>query len=196
MDIPIIPRPDNLCFQLLSPFVDINARFLEYSPVSINLSSQYHCSVKDIHRLGTTNDFILQSLSPAELFKISLTTSVCQDAVAAFLKCTYWLDLFLLPFFTVAQYLQFQRLQGETGALISGSVALQFFDRTHYGTSDLDIYVNHHYILVVHEFLLSAGYTYQEEDLEPFDKVKNCLDGVFALTLSFGMSGRSASYSG
>ncbi len=149
-----------------------------------------------IYRLGTTNDFILSCLSPGELFKLSATGSVCREAVAAFLKRAYRPELFLLPFFTVAQYFSFQRLQAQTGALISGLAALQFIDRTSYGLTDLDVYVNHHHVREVHDFLISIGYIYQEEERESFDAFKTRLDGVFALTLSFATSNLSASYSG
>lgn len=51
-------------------------------------------------------------------------------------------------------------MQAQTGAVISGSLALQFFERTRYEGSDMDLYVEHWHAEQVLEFLLHAGYTY------------------------------------
>lgn len=54
----------------------------------------------------------------------------------------------------------FRSLQARTGTLISGSVALQFFDRAFYPTSDLDLYVHSKHRREVGLWLLSMGYTF------------------------------------
>ena len=56
--------------------------------------------------------------------------------------------------------MSFRRLQACTGTLISGSTALQFFDRTFYPESDLDIYVPKTWRNEVGQFLLRAGYSF------------------------------------
>ncbi|KAG8819209.1 hypothetical protein FRC19_010028, partial [Serendipita sp. 401] len=57
--------------------------------------------------------------------------------------------------------LRFRSIQAETGTLISGSQALQFFDRAHYLDSDLDLYVSCRHTLTVGLFLLSIGYRFE-----------------------------------
>lgn len=44
--------------------------------------------------------------------------------------------------------------------LISGSTALQFFDRSEYPGSDLDLYVEHRYAGVIGEWLQRLGYSF------------------------------------
>ncbi len=56
--------------------------------------------------------------------------------------------------------LQFRSLQASTGTVISGSYALQFFDRSHYPESDLDIYVPFGSQRAIGEFLLGIGYNF------------------------------------
>lgn len=51
-------------------------------------------------------------------------------------------------------------MQASTGAIISGSFAFQFFMRSHYPWSDLDIYVGHQQRKIVGQWLLQHGYTY------------------------------------
>jgi hypothetical protein len=44
--------------------------------------------------------------------------------------------------------------------IISGSIALEFFDRTKYADADLDLYVDHHYRQPIILWLKSIGYTF------------------------------------
>ncbi|RDB23243.1 hypothetical protein Hypma_009684 [Hypsizygus marmoreus] len=55
----------------------------------------------------------------------------------------------------------FRELQAKTGMLISGSTALQFFDRTCYPDTDLDLYVMHTGAFEVSHWLTTIGYRYQ-----------------------------------
>ena len=45
--------------------------------------------------------------------------------------------------------------------LISGSIALQFFERMFYPESDLDIYVEIRYYKVIVSWLIGIGYIYE-----------------------------------
>lgn len=69
-------------------------------------------------------------------------------------------DKLLSPYFTSTEVIRFRKLQCDTGALISGSTALQFFDRVTYSESDLDVYVEHRFSRTLAEWLLEIGYTY------------------------------------
>lgn len=54
----------------------------------------------------------------------------------------------------------FRTLQARTGTLIAGSIALQYFDRSYYPSSDLDLYVHPRHRREVGNWLLSAGYAF------------------------------------
>ncbi|KAK7444812.1 hypothetical protein VKT23_015129 [Stygiomarasmius scandens] len=55
----------------------------------------------------------------------------------------------------------FRNIQALTGAVISGSTALQFFSRIRWEESDLDIYVEHSSGYIVALFLIAIGYGFQ-----------------------------------
>lgn len=82
-------------------------------------------------------------------------------AVSSYIRRTFKLERLLGPFFSETQILEFRRLQFETGALISGSTALQFFDRSFYPDSDLDIYVHFENMREIALWLDSIGYKIQ-----------------------------------
>ena len=63
-------------------------------------------------------------------------------------------------YFTDDQILRFRHLQATTGVIISGSTALQFFERILYPESDLDLYVEHRYRRPIALWLASIGYHY------------------------------------
>ena len=87
---------------------------------------------------------------------------------------------------------------------ISGSTALQFFDRSFYADSDLDIYVEHRYCKPIAQWLESIGYSFQhrntyqsetlemalEETLSDPDFVMNNLPQGFFDSTSMGYFGR------
>jgi len=70
------------------------------------------------------------------------------------------LETVLGKYFTDDQILHFRQLQAMTGMIISGSTALQFFERVLYPDSDLDLYVEHLYMRHVALWLASVGYRY------------------------------------
>lgn len=67
----------------------------------------------------------------------------------------------LLPFFSWLYLPLFVEMQKLTGLLISGSVALSFFNDQFYCSSDLDLYVDFDRRGAALEFLLKAGYQYK-----------------------------------
>ena len=54
----------------------------------------------------------------------------------------------------------FRHLQAATGTIISGSSVLQFFDRSYYAKSDLDLYVPLAWRAKVGQYLLKEGYSF------------------------------------
>jgi hypothetical protein len=63
-----------------------------------------------------------------------------------------------LPYFENEQIASFRQLKSATGTIISGSTALQFFDRTRYPNSDLDIYVEARYSGDMMEWFFDKGF--------------------------------------
>ena len=76
------------------------------------------------------------------------------------MKRAFNLDKLLSRFFSHPEILRFRELQCFTGMLISGSIALQFFERVVYPDSDLDLYIEHRFSRQVADWLIDIGYKY------------------------------------
>ncbi|EIW56989.1 uncharacterized protein TRAVEDRAFT_81046, partial [Trametes versicolor FP-101664 SS1] len=97
-------------------------------------------------------------LSPQDFLRLYRTCRLARDVVATFIKVAFDVNATLKRF--VPDPLAFRSLQARTGTLISGSIALQFFDRAVYPESDLDLYVHSQHRREVGMWLLSMGYTF------------------------------------
>lgn len=96
---------------------------------------------------------VMGQLSLNALRWYSLTCKAMYDEVQIFYQCNYSLDPILEPFIPSEHIPAFRRLQGESGLVISGSVALQFFTRVTYPESDLDLYVEYAHAFEVGNWL-------------------------------------------
>ncbi|KAI0075740.1 hypothetical protein K474DRAFT_1560967, partial [Panus rudis PR-1116 ss-1] len=96
--------------------------------------------------------------SPSVLLCFRATCRRAHSAVDQYIQRNWNICRFLSRYF--ADPLGFRQLQAETGTLISGSSALQFFDRTFYPDSDLDLYVPMVYRIEVGNYLMHCGYVY------------------------------------
>lgn len=67
--------------------------------------------------------------------------------------------------------LGFRSLQARTGTLVSGSFALQFFDRAFYPNTNLDVYVYSQHRREVGNWVLTMGYTFI-----PSQRQASCFD--------------------
>lgn len=76
------------------------------------------------------------------------------------MRRAFSVDKLLSRYFTPPEINRFRELQCQTGTLISGSTALQFFDRAIYPESDLDLYVEYRLSAAIAAWLLEIGYTY------------------------------------
>lgn len=132
-------------------------------------------------------DRILSCLSPQSTIRFGRTCSVAYNASASFNKRAYNIDRHLNRFFddTIA----FRSMQARTGTIVSGSMALQFLDRTTYIDSDLDIYVHPGHLQEVGMWLVrSEGYTFQPKfdhihdhpGIEDFSVFADLADDSFA----------------
>ncbi|KJA24235.1 hypothetical protein HYPSUDRAFT_65725 [Hypholoma sublateritium FD-334 SS-4] len=123
------------------------------------------------------DDRLLDALSPRELLRYSETCSTAYSIVQEYMKHAFCVDRLLSRYFNTAEIIRFRELQYLTGALISGSTAVQFFDRDTYPDSDLDVYVEHKFSRVLAEWLVEVGYKYT-----PLSQSRNMatLDAAFA----------------
>lgn len=97
-------------------------------------------------------------LSPADICQLAKTCRLMHGAIPRRLSSAFNLDGQLLSFFDDPS--AFRVLQSRTGAIISGSFALQFFARTAFSQADLDIYVAASARSDVGSWLLSQGYQF------------------------------------
>jgi len=90
--------------------------------------------------------------------------------VSSYMRRKHKLENVLGKYFTTDQILRFRHLQATTGMIISGSTALQFFERVVYPESDLDLYVEHRYMRPIALWLASIGYIYTPNDKKPMSQ--------------------------
>ena len=77
------------------------------------------------------------------------------------MKRVFRVDRLLSRYFNSIEILRFRKLQYLTGALISGSTAIEFFDRTIYPDSELDVYVELKFARTIADWLVEIGYKYR-----------------------------------
>lgn len=116
-------------------------------------------SLRQVFSSASIYDLILCYLSPRTLVWLSRTCRMIHGAVTRFFQHAYNINRHLSRYFP--DPLQFRSLQARTGLVISGSNALQFFDRTFYYESDLDLYAHPGHIYELMEWLESAGYSFE-----------------------------------
>lgn len=110
-------------------------------------------------------DTLFAYLSPASIFRTARTCHIARQASIDYQSRAFDIHRHLKRFF--ADPVGFRALQAQTGAVISGSNALQFFDRDIYPDSDLDIFVNVGNALDVCTWIAQgAGYGYSFEPNE------------------------------
>ncbi|KAF7422279.1 hypothetical protein PC9H_010435 [Pleurotus ostreatus] len=96
---------------------------------------------------------VMRQLSLNALRWYSLTCKAIYGEVQIFYQRSYSLNPILEPFIPLEHIPAFRRLQGESGLVISGSAALQFFTRATYPESDLDLYVEYAHVFEVGKWL-------------------------------------------
>lgn len=104
-------------------------------------------------------DTILDAVSPVDIMYFALTCRLARRTVARYRVFTFNINRRLRRFFH--NPLAFRSLQARTHTLISGSFALQFFDRTIYPESDLDLYTHPGFSKSVGEWLIGEGYEFK-----------------------------------
>ena len=111
-----------------------------------------------IEILSDEDILLLDYCSAKSLVSLRRTCTAVKTHVDAYIAQKFNVDRILTRYFTNPN--AFRYLQGWTGTLISGSSALQFFDRSFYPLSDLDLYVSKGWGPEVGHFLLQEGYSF------------------------------------
>jgi len=106
-------------------------------------------------------------LTPLEFLRFARTCRLVHSIVNSYIKRSFNINRFLTRFFS--DPVAFRSLQARTGTLISGSSALQFFDRTFYPESDLDLYVPKQSDRKVISWLTLNGYKFVPGTGQPLD---------------------------
>ena len=107
-------------------------------------------------------DNILSRSDASSLARLSSANRLIRQATQDYARRAHNINLRLQRFF--GSPLAFRSLQARTAAVISGSFAIQFFDRTFYADSDMDIYVHpDKNMLDIGLYLMSEGYTFKPE---------------------------------
>ncbi|KAI0635011.1 hypothetical protein C8Q77DRAFT_1156368 [Trametes polyzona] len=108
----------------------------------------------------TVYDRILSFCAPQVLLRLARVSKAAYCAVSDYKRRAFNVDKRLSRFFS--DPLAFRTLQARTATVISGSFALQFFDRTYYPDSDLDLYAHpDRGFIEVGLYLQSEGYVYE-----------------------------------
>ena len=128
---------------------------IQYSSDLISNNNHFLNLILSEDSLG---DSILDHCSPKSLIRLLRTSHTIRKAVTKYMEKTFNIEKILSRYFTNPSSFRF--LQACTGTLISGSTALQFFDRAFYPESDLDLYVSKAWRVEVGRFLLQSGYTF------------------------------------
>jgi len=136
---------------LVERFLWVTSPNISVTP--FQLTGSYSCSNSDSSML----DMVFSRLSPCNLVLLLRVNRQIWREVTGYMRRTYSVERILKPFFSSPE--AFRELQARTGTLVSGSSAVQFFDRSFYPDSDLDLYVDLRYLDATVAFLEEEGYT-------------------------------------
>uniref|UniRef100_A0A5K1K394 Cell surface hydrophobicity-associated protein n=1 Tax=Ganoderma boninense TaxID=34458 RepID=A0A5K1K394_9APHY len=150
---------------------------------------------------------IYDRLSAADLVRLSSTCRTAHASIQAYIRSAFNIDRLLSRFFPPAtpgcsttcalehthteehaRARAFRSLQAATGTLVSGSAALQFFDRQVWPESDLDLYAYARHRREVGRWLIAEGYRYKPSRFQhpSFEiEVKQCVvarpNGIYSM---------------
>lgn len=143
---PMAPTLSAIYQSCRSPAVSIGQTFFNLLLI--------HCKFSPLELYGN----IFDHLSPLDIICAGRVSKLWRNAANAYFAFSF--TQFMLRYFTPDEVLGFRTIQETQGALISGSSAIQFFERSVIEESDLDVYVEHRNTLVLGLFLQSIGYSF------------------------------------
>ncbi|KAI0083368.1 hypothetical protein BDY19DRAFT_910652 [Irpex rosettiformis] len=129
---------------------------------NISLSSTNDVFATQIITNYLIYDLIFSAASPGSILRLARTCKAAHAAMRDYFPRAFNINKHLSHFFD--DPLAFRSLQAQTNTLISGSSALQFFDRSIYQGSDLNLYVSFLYRKEIGRWLVADGYEYVPSD--------------------------------
>ncbi|KAH8801880.1 hypothetical protein DL96DRAFT_1475902 [Flagelloscypha sp. PMI_526] len=96
--------------------------------------------------------------------ELILLRRVCKSSltfVDEYMHRVLTVDRIFSPFFTSQQIVELRRIQAVTNFVVSGSAAVQFFERVGYPNSDLDLYVEERHRSGLTLFIEQSGYEFK-----------------------------------
>ncbi|TFK82608.1 hypothetical protein K466DRAFT_500003, partial [Polyporus arcularius HHB13444] len=134
---------------------------------------------------------ILAFCTPITILKLQRVCRTSAEAVRDYLTRAFDVRRVLERFFP--DVLAFRSLQARTGTLISGSVALQFFDRDSYPDSDLNLYVHMRHRREIGRWFLAQGYQFEPASHQPSEFEAAATEALSGMTATpYGMPGIAA----
>ena len=146
----------------------------------------------DILDNHTLYDRVLDFCSPVTIFRFRRSCRSARYAIQDYDRRAFNINRHLSRFFL--DPLDFRRLQARTSAIVSGANALEFFDRTRYQGSDLDVYVvGVKSTCELSQWLLKNGYTFEssKQRKAPLRAQENPEESHFAALLRAHIAGDS-----
>lgn len=134
---------------------------------------------------------IFDYLSPSNLHRLKCTCKRMKVALEPYIAGRFSINGHLTRFFKNPQ--EFRSLQARTATLISGSNALQFFNRLTYEDSDLDLYAHYDHRHEIGHWLIQNGSVYKPNSVQDPDfdiACQNCIHPE--LESQYNMRGVSA----
>lgn len=119
------------------------------------------CNLYTCSRPSTTDDPFLDGLEPRELLRFSRLCAAAKLKVDSYMSRKFSIYRILDRFFDHNDSIEFRFLMRSTGLIVSGSSALQLFDRSLYEESDLDLFVNRRHADLVATWVLKRGYEFE-----------------------------------
>lgn len=131
-----------------------------------------YCAVSSFEALLTTMDqkllrYFFAFWAIDNLVLLSSLSMLLRGVYRRYQGDVWNIDRFLRSWFPDAA--RFRRVMGGTGAVIAGSQALQFFDRTRYMDSDLDIFLRVGGAIMMGRYLENEGFQFEgKSEAYPF----------------------------
>lgn len=119
------------------------------------------------------------------LVRLLKTSHHIRSIVKAYIAKVFTVDRIICRYFE--DTLSFRTMQSHTATIISGSAALQFFDRSCYPNSDLNLHVPMSGVDILFNYLLSNGYAFNPHVGQDFDLGRALAESALPLWVENGV---------
>ncbi|KAH8801897.1 hypothetical protein DL96DRAFT_772186 [Flagelloscypha sp. PMI_526] len=106
-------------------------------------------------------------LTGLQLCRLRRVSKACLNIVDEFMRRAFSVDYVFSRFFTPDQITSLRRIQAKTNFVVSGSAAVQFFERAMFPDSDLDLYVEEQHVKMLALFITQSGYVFKHSPHQP-----------------------------